>query len=237
MTSAEAVEPRIKTSAHRAKASARPASGQGKSRSLVRFLRKMLRTIADFFSRKRRDISLDCKVDVRAKSPRKLYRELHEFLEENGFEHDYTPLVAERDAINDIAIFNSELVAKRDVRGRDLFNLVFGILLLLTVVLAPIAIVLLERSRYTLRTVARVSFEGEAYRAKATPQAGPYSEIVDLVSDVKVRWHLHTGIADDDRDISHSTRCRPEARRATREQKEFGTGIEWFLLERGLASL
>ncbi len=203
-------------------------------RAVMSVVRRVLRAVADFMSRKPQQVSAECKLDVRANSPRRLYRDLHEFLEENGFEHEYVPLKAERDAINDVAIFESELVAKRDAQGRDFFNLVFGIVLLLTVVLSPIAILLLERSRYVLRTVAKVEIEGEAYRAKACPQLGMYSEIVEIVSDSKIRLYLDSGIADSEYEIARPTRFKPESKRIAEEQELFRSDFEEFLISRTL---
>ena len=161
--------------------------------------------------------SVQSKLDLRVESPRKLFRSLHDFLEEGSFEHEYEPLKAERDAIGDTAIFTSELVGKREMPGRNPLYLIAGIILLFTILLAPLAIRLLENSRYTLRTIARIGVEGEAYRARSGPRGVFQTETLDVVSDARVTLILRTGIAKDDNDISGPTRNKRELARISDE--------------------
>ena len=61
------------------------------------------------------------KWDVRTGSPRRLWRTLHDFLDDNGFEHEYEELKPEESPIDGTAIFSDWLIAQRDYEKRVAF--------------------------------------------------------------------------------------------------------------------
>jgi len=170
------------------------------------------------------------KWDVRVASPRKLFRALHDLLDERGYVHEYEPLRAEPDAIDGMAIFKSELLGKRDSPGRDLPYLVFGIILLPTILLTTQGIKLIKESRYTLRTVARISVEGEAYLAKGGTQGTSQSEVLDVVSDARVTIELKAGAARGEYGIWRPADDKRELIRLSEERRRLEEGLSELLL-------
>ena len=135
------------------------------------------------------------KWDVRVASPRKLFRDLHDFLDEHEYEHKYEPLKSEPDAIDGLAVFKSELLGRKDTPRRDWAYLIFGIILLPTILLTTLGIRFIRESRYTFRTIASIGVEGEAYLAKESIQDIGQSETLDVVSDARVTFNVKAGAA------------------------------------------
>ena len=140
------------------------------------------------------------KWDVRVASPRKLFRDLRYFLDEHEYEHKSEP-----DAIDGLAIFKSELLGRKDTQRRDWAYLIFGIILLPTILLTTLGIRFIKQSRYTYRTVASIGVEGEAYLAKESLQDIGRSETLDVVSDARVTLSLNAGAARGDYGIWRPT--------------------------------
>jgi hypothetical protein len=200
-------------------------------------LGRLIRGSYELLPERATECSVRSKMDVRVASPRKLFRDVHDFLEEDGFGHDYEPLKAERDAIGDVAIFKSELAGKMDSQARDVFSLILGILLIFTIVLIPLAIRLLRESRYTLRTVVEIGVEGEAYRYRHGTTGAAAIEVLEVVSDARVTLHVKTGVAADDAEISRPSRVRGERRRIALEQQDLRESFERLLISKALPIL
>jgi hypothetical protein len=173
------------------------------------------------------------KWDVRVASPRKLFRDLHDFLDEHEYEHKYEPLKSDPDAIDGLAIFKSELLGRKDTPRRDWAYLIFGIILVPTILLTTLGIRFIEQSRYTYRTVASIGVQGEAYLAKESVQDIGQNEILDVVSDARVTLNLKAGAARGDygiwrpTDNKHDlTRLEEELNRLEEALSEYFAGID-----------
>ncbi len=169
--------------------------------------------------------SAQSKWDIRVSSPRKLFRALHDFLDERGYEHAYEPLRAERDAINDTAIFNTELIGRRDCRERNRFKLILGVSLFFTIVLIPLAMHLTKASRYSIRTIARIGVEGESYRTKLRAQGITQREELDVVSDARVTFNAKTGVVETGYGMLKPAKGKRELKRVEEEQRELECGF------------
>jgi len=174
--------------------------------------------------------AISYKWDVRVASPRKLFRALHDFLDDRGYVHEYEPLKAERDAIDGCAIFKSELTGKVDSLRRDRAYLIFGIILLPTILLTTLGISLIKQSRYTLRTIISVSVEGEAYLARDSKRGPVRSEVLDVVSDARVTLELKSGLAKGNDGIWKPSDDRREAIRLAGERQALEEGLSQLLL-------
>jgi len=174
--------------------------------------------------------SMRNKWDVSVASPRKLFRALHDFLDEHGYVHEYEPLKAEPDAIGGMAIFRSELVGKSDLPRSNLAYVVLGILLLLTIVLIPMGMRFLGQSRYHIRTIAKIGMEGEAYLAKGGTQGTVQGEVLDVVSDARVTLDVTAGIAQGDYKILRPTEDKRELIRIAEEQQGLENALSELLL-------
>lgn len=170
------------------------------------------------------------KWDVSVASPRKLFRALHDFLDEHGYVHEYEPLKAEPDAIGGMAIFRSGLVGKSDLPRSNLAYVVLGILLLLTIVLIPIGMRFLGQSRYHIRTIAKIGMEGEAYLAKGGTQGTAQGEALDVVSDARVTLDVTVGIAQGDYKILRPTEDKRELIRIAEEKQGLENALSELLL-------
>ncbi|MCJ7522906.1 MAG: hypothetical protein MUP21_11935 [Dehalococcoidia bacterium] len=170
------------------------------------------------------------KWDVRIASSRKLFRALHDFLDDRGYVHEYEPLKAEPDAIHGTAIFKSELLGKSDFPKRDWAYLVFGILLLPTILLTNLGIRFIKQSRYTMRTIARIGVEGEAYLAKEGAQGTVQSEVLDVVSDARVTLDVTAGAARGEYKIWRPTENKRELIRVAEERQKLEDGLFGLLL-------
>ncbi len=157
---------------------------------------------------------------VRAASPRRLLLSLHDFLDERGYLCEYEPSEAEPNAGSGPASFKSELIGKRDSPRRDLPYIVFGLLLLPTILLTTLGIQFLKASRYYLRTIARISVEGEAYPTRGGGQGAAQSEELDVVCDARVTLDMTAGVAQGDYEIVRPTEDKRELVRLAEEQRE-----------------
>ena len=202
---------------------------QSRLKALVTLLRKIVHSLFDFLFSRPQEPSEQSKADVKVASPRKLFRTLHDFLEDSGYEHEYEPLKTEHDAIVDVAIFECELIGKKDTPGRDWRNLILGTILFFTIVLTPRAIKLMRSSFYSLRTVATISVEGEAYRSKTGSLGTMLTETLDVVSEARVTLQVKTGVAEGDYEISRPTRVKSELTKSEEQQKELKNSFDKLL--------
>lgn len=200
-----------------------------KLKAVIAFHLKLFGALTKFTSAKPEEPSAQGKWDVRVASPRKLFRALHDLLTECGYEHEYEPLKTDRDAISDVAIFDTELIGKKDYRERDLFRIILGVLLLFTIILIPLAIRLLKASRYSLRTIAKIGVEGEAYRTRVSARGTPQTETLDVVSDARVTLDVSAGVAEGDYEISRPAQSRRELARIAEERQEIKNSFEKLL--------
>ena len=158
--------------------------------------------------------------DVRAASPQRLLLSLHDFLVERGYLCEYELPEAEPDAGSGPASFKSELIGKRDSPRRDRAYLGFGLFLLPTVLLTTLGIQFLKASRYYLRTIARISVEGEAYPTRGRGQGAVQSDELDVVCDARVALDMTAGVAQGDYEIVRPTEDKRELVRLAEEQRE-----------------
>ena len=158
--------------------------------------------------------------DGRVASTRKLTRALHDFLDERGYVCEYEPSGAEPDAGSGVAFFKSELIAKRDSPRRDLPYIVFGLLLLPTILLTTLGIRFLKESRYYLRTIARITVEGKVHPTRGGTQGAVQSEAPDVVADVRVTLEVTAGTAQGDYEIVRPTEDKRELARLAKEQRK-----------------
>ncbi|MCP3681446.1 MAG: hypothetical protein GY861_02050 [bacterium] len=175
------------------------------------------------------------KIDVRVDSPRKLFRQLHDLLDENDYDHEYRPLKAEKDAINDTAIFENVLVGMKDTQGYDKVKLTLAFLLALTIIFIPIAAWLLKSSLYPLRTIIKIHVEGEVYRTKIGSTKINIGELLDVISDARVTLDMDAGIAaEDDYEILEPTKIKREKRQLEEEQLNMQDHLTYLLLSAAL---
>lgn len=205
--------------------------------AIVAFLQRLFRGFCNLLPESAKESPTRSKLDVRVASPRRLFRALHDFLEEGGYAHEYEPLKAERDAIGDTAIFNSELVGRQETQGRDVLSMILGILLIFTIILTPRAIRLLRESRYTLTTIVEIGVEGEAYRYRYGTTGTTSSEVLDVVSDARVTLLVKTGIAGNESEISRPSRVRGERRKVAQEQQDLRDAFDHLLIALALPIL
>lgn len=159
------------------------------------------------------------KKDIRVASPRKLFRDLHDFLDKHEYAHKYEPLRAEPDAIDGLAIFKNELLGKKDVQRRDRAYLLFGIILLPTLLLTSLGLRFIRQSSYTFRAVARIDVEGEAYLARESTKDAGQSETLDVVSDARITFELQAGAARGDYGIWRPTDSRRDLEALDEERR------------------
>ena len=158
--------------------------------------------------------------DVRVASPRRLLLSLRDLLVERGYLCEYEPPEAETNAVSGPASFKSDLIGKRDSPRRDRAYLVFGLLLLPTILLTTLGIQFLKASRYYLRTIARISVEGEAYPTRGRGQGAVQSDELDVVCDARVTLDMTAGVAQGDYEIVRPTEDKRELVRLAEEQRE-----------------
>lgn len=158
------------------------------------------------------------KWDGRIRSPRELFRVLHDFLDEYGYQHEYDELKEKPGAIEGTATFWDDLVGKKDYRKRNkvLFFTGLGLLLigLITLIVGvatfpgrhdeawPIGVdasllitgaILTAISSSTLRKCIKLHIEGETYRARAEQRGAPLSEVLDVASNCRVVFTAEVG--------------------------------------------
>lgn len=158
------------------------------------------------------------KWDVRADSPRKLWRALNDFLDDNGFEHEYEQLKLEDSPIDGTAAFGDTVVGQKESERRAdfwLLRVILGFILCLTIVLMPLGLRLLSRSHKTIRTIVRIDVEGEVYRRRGTQiNASQAAEVLGVIADARITLQAWAGeplkdaeyeidrVARDERDIT-----------------------------------
>ncbi len=168
--------------------------------------------------------------DVRTGSPRKLWRTLHDFLDDNGFRHEYEELRLEDSPIEGTATFSDRLTGYRDrtrPASAQLLRTIGGALLCLTLVLVWPGMALLRSRTKTVRTSASVSVEGEVFRTRgANLRSDHAAEIVDVVADIRITMDIISGepAEDDPREIRAALAPR-ELVMATLEFKELESGL------------
>ncbi len=167
--------------------------------------------------------------DVRTGSPRKLWRTLHDFLEDNGFRHEYQELRLEESPIEGTATFSDRLTGYRDRRrpaSAQFLRIAGGVLLCLTLLLAPLGMWLLRSRTKIVRTSASVSVEGEVFRTRgANLRSDHAAEIVDVVADVRVTMEILSGEPDEHPGEIRAALTPRELVMATLEFKELESGL------------
>ena len=130
------------------------------------------------------------KWDVRTGSPRKLWRALHDFLDDNGFEHKYEELQPRDSPIEGTATFSDSLIGRRDREKRAPFwflRILIGFLLCLTIILIRSGLALIRSRLKTVTTWVRIGVEGEVYRARgADINTSHAAEVLDVVADTRI---------------------------------------------------
>ncbi len=174
--------------------------------------------------------------DVRTGSPRKLWRTLHDFLDDNGFHHEYEELRLEESPIEGTATFSDSLTGYRDrtrPASAQFLRMAGGILLCLTLLLAPLGMALLRSRRKTVRTSATVSVEGEVFRTRGANLRGDRAaEIVDVVADIRITMAILSGDPAERPDEIKAVLAAPAPRElgmATLEFEELETGLAGLL--------
>ncbi len=140
--------------------------------------------------------------DFRSGSPRKLWRTLHDFLTDTGYEHEYEELKLEGTPIEGTATFNKTMDSHKDFeQSPRVWLWVIGFMLCITILLTPLGIRLMKASSRTLRTRIRIGIEGEVYRARGSDiQSNHAAELLGVVADVRLHIELSAGTPLDDTD-------------------------------------
>lgn len=137
------------------------------------------------------------KWDVRTGSPRKLWRALNDFLDENGFEHEYEQLRLEESPIEGTAAFADMVMGQKEHERQGSFwllKVIVGFILCLTIVLIPPGLALFRRTRRTVRTVIKIDVEGEVYRSRgANVRADQAAEVLGVIGDARVTMQVWAG--------------------------------------------
>ena len=132
--------------------------------------------------------------DIRTGSPRKMWRTLHDLLDDLGFAHVYDELKLEGSPIEGTATFSDYLIGYREGKetaSLGLLRVLFGVLLCLTLLLAPFGVRLIRSRTREVRTWATVSMEGEVYRIRgANVSSARAAEVLDVVADARVRLDI-----------------------------------------------
>ncbi len=130
------------------------------------------------------------KWDVRTGSPRKLWRALHDFLDDNRFVHEYEELKPQESPIEGTATFSDTLVGQRNHERQAPFwflRILIGVLLCLTILLIPWGLALIRSRLKIVTTWVRIGVEGEVYRARgANINTSHAAEVLDVVADTRV---------------------------------------------------
>ncbi len=135
--------------------------------------------------------------DVRTGSPRKLWRSLHDFLEDSGFAHEYHELLLAESPIEGTATFSDWLVGHKDRQRLSSFwflRVLVGTILCITILLIPLGMPLIRSRIKTVRTWARISVEGEVYRTRGADMRSSHaSEVLDVVADARITLDILAG--------------------------------------------
>jgi hypothetical protein len=187
---------------------------------------------------KKAQFSIKHKWDMRTGSPRKLWRTLHDFLDDNGYVHEYKELRPEESPIEGTAIFSAEMDGCRDIERKPrLWLWIIGLLLCFTILFIVVGIKLIKTSSRMLRTRIRIEIEGEAYRARGADMSGSHAaEVLDVVADTRVT--LEAGAGRPKRKESGSEYGSCEIEELTRDKNDMNMlEIEFEQLKRRLDEL
>lgn len=134
-------------------------------------------------------------------SPGALSWELYQYLCEKGYkpeqEHEYEALCMEETPIEGVAKFANNLKVVNEFPRKSLLMKIIGFILCLTLILIPLGLWLIRRSKWQFRHIIDVNIEGEAYRAGSRTQ-DPHraqSEVLGIVSDARVTLQGHVDIS------------------------------------------
>jgi len=127
---------------------------------------------------------------LRVGSPGELLWELHQFISGRGYSFDrpYQPLKLEETPIDGMASFAAVLEASRESETSSFWHLALGTLLCFTLVLMPLGLRLIRRSRAIYRHTITLSLEGEAYRssARASDSRWLQAEMLGVTSNARL---------------------------------------------------
>ena|GEM_PF-3501275 len=182
------------------------------------------------------------KWDVRTGSPRKLWRALHDFLDDNGFLHEYQELRLVDSPIEGTATFSDRLVGRKEHRRPASFwflRVMVGTLLCLTVLLIPLGLPLIRSRTKTVRTWARLAVEGEVYRTRGADMGSTRaSEVLDVVADARITLDIIAGEPSEESDyeIDRPAEDRRDITAARRQFEELEYRIDGLLPAQTLPS-
>ena len=163
------------------------------------------------------------KWDIRTNNPRRLWRALHDFLDDNEFEHEYSELKFTESPIAGTATFSDLLSGQKDIEERAnscFLRILIGCLLSVTIVLMPFGLELIRSCTRRLRTIIEVNIEGEVYRARATDiNTSRAAEVVDVVADARIALMSWAGEPIGDNEIKFIK----DQRATTKFEQEFET--------------
>ena len=184
----------------------------------------------------RRGFHSSGKWDVRTGSPRKLWRSLHDFLDDNGFAHEYRELRFAESPIEGTATFSDSLVGHKDRQrpsSLSFLRVLVGILLCLTVLLIPVGVPLVKSRIKTVRTWAWIGVEGEVYRTRGADMRSSThaSEVLDVVADARITLEILAGepSEEDDYQIARPTEDRREITVVRREFEQLSYQVDQLL--------
>ena len=176
------------------------------------------------------------KWDVRTGSPRKLWRSLHDFLDDNGFTHEYRELRLVESPIEGTATFSDSLVGHKDRQRPSSFSflrVLVGILLCLTVLLIPLGMRLIGSRIKTVRTWVWMGVEGEVYRTRGADirSSTRASEVLDVVADARITLDILAGEPSEESDyeIAKPAEDRGEIAVVRREFEELSYQVDQLL--------
>ena len=172
------------------------------------------------------------KWDVRTGSPRRLWRALHDFLDDNGFEHEYEELKLEQSPIDGTATFSDSLLGQREYERRaSLWFLrdVVGLVLCLTIILITVGLALMRSSVKLVRTTVRIDVEGEVYRTRgANINTARAEEVLDVIADTRITMQVWGGEPAEESkyDIRRPTQDHREIVRLEKKFKELSERLD-----------
>ena len=173
--------------------------------------------------------------DVRTGSPRKLWRSLHDFLEDSGFAHEYHELLLADSPIEGTATFSDWLVGHKDRQRLSSFwflRVLVGTLLCVTILLIPLGVPLIRSRIKTVRTWARISVEGEVYRTRGADMRSSHaSEVLDVAADARITLDILGGepSKDSSYEIARPTEDRGEIKAVRHEFEELQYRVDQLL--------
>ncbi|MBL7165389.1 MAG: hypothetical protein ISS55_02765 [Dehalococcoidales bacterium] len=173
--------------------------------------------------------------DVRTGSPRKLWRSLHDFLEDSGFAHEYHELLLAESPIEGTATFSDWLVGHKDRQRLSSFwflRILVGTLLCVTILLIPLGMPLIRSRTRMVRTWARISVEGEVYRTRGADMRSSHaSEVLDVAADARITLDILAGEPDKNSsyEITKPTEDRGEIKAVRHEFEELQYRVDQLL--------